>query len=510
MLIRRYWKWLALALTLIALLACSYFFIKRDLNTCMGVEMKSEEEITSLYEKINYDYSGELLFNNEPCAIEIRKQTIYISQNIDEYTTPCDLLGKLSVSLPGYSLFFIRDAAFDDLWTTVRSGASVRLAVVNTDNKYVEYNVLFTTLPLLRLDGEFSHLDEDDREINSGSICLWNPNDPTSESYSVSTSLLEWRVRGNTSALLPKKPYKLSLKDKKGENRNYEFFDLGADDDWILNPLNTDDIFLREKLAMDLWNDSFAGESYNTVMSEGEYVEIIVNGSYGGIYLLQRRVDAKLLGLDTDDILLKGTYATVADDPLVAYEITSSPLESEETFKLLESLGLPTGADIMNIDNFIDVSLMIQLGSMADNKGYKNTFYVIERDGDSYSLKLAMWDTDLSFASNYTNWFNFDYDGKLAGTFNRCEYADMLEKHPQLNRLMAERWFELRESILTTENMFRYLDSDYAVLEPSGALQRDLKVWGIRHGGLDTVEVLKKFITERLTVLDAYYSEYLK
>lgn len=510
MLHTRHLKWLALAITLILLAVFVIHFVSLEMNTCLGVPLISESELTKRFQKIGYDFSESITFNGEPCAADNLNYRIYISQDLENVTKHVDLQGKLETNLAGHMLYFVENDTLSDIKTGVAEGKPLRLIVVNPAGMYTEYSVYISTLAVIRLDGVYDHKDEEGREVNLGDICIWDPSDPAVERYSVKTSELEWRVRGNTSTLLAKKPYKLSLKNKDGENKDLDLLGLGADDDWILNPMNTDDTFVRERLAMDLWNDSFATEDHNATMSRGEYVEIIINGTYSGIYMIQRRIDKKLLELGPDDFLLKGTYALVADYPSVSYEIDYSSMGKEETFEFLHSLGLPNGENIMDLDNFIDVSLLIQLGTMNDNKGYKNTFYLVEKTKDGYSLRLTLWDTDLSFASSYSDWFEYDYDGKLNGTFNRREYEDMVAAYPELDRMMAERWFELRKSIFTSENLNSYIDSNYAALMESGAIARDYVAWGVRHGHLDTVEKLKTFIAERLAILDAYYTERLK
>ena len=73
---------------------------------------------------------------------------------------------------------------------------------------------------------------------------------------------------------------------------------MGADDDWILNSLTMDDTRIREKLFMDLWNLNVEKTDYNFKMSTGEFVEVVMNGKYYGLCLLQRRLDAKYLELE--------------------------------------------------------------------------------------------------------------------------------------------------------------------------------------------------------------------
>lgn len=74
------------------------------------------------------------------------------------------------------------------------------------------------------------------------------------------------------------------------------------DDDWILNSLYADNTRLRDKLCMDLWQETGAydnpyGKNFGM---QGEYVEVLINDSYTGLYLLTHPIDRKQLGLSAN------------------------------------------------------------------------------------------------------------------------------------------------------------------------------------------------------------------
>ena len=109
---------------------------------------------------------------------------------------------------------------------------------------------------------------------------------------------------------------------------------LGADDDWILNPMNLDDTKLKETLFMDLWNQRAEQVNWNENMSAGEYVEVVINQEYWGLFQLQRRIDGKFLSLGSQDILLKSGVKLNTDTVELAYEIVHTGLTDTETFTL--------------------------------------------------------------------------------------------------------------------------------------------------------------------------------
>lgn len=86
------------------------------------------------------------------------------------------------------------------------------------------------------------------------------------------------RIRGNTSAYLPKKPYKIKLQKKadllsRGDDKKFK------DKDWLL--LKDGDItinnmigFMVNELVGMPWTPSY------------KYVELVMNGDYRGVYML--------------------------------------------------------------------------------------------------------------------------------------------------------------------------------------------------------------------------------
>ena len=142
----------------------------------------------------------------------------------------------------------------------------------------------------------------------------------------------------------------MSLKKENGENLNVDLIGMGADGDWILNPMNLDDTKLREKSAIDLWNNYIKNPANDYAMSDAQYVEVISNGEYYGLYLLQRRVDAKYLQLDKDtDLLFKGAPTWVAYSVYDGYRVVHLPYELEQTYMTLyESL------NTIDVNNYVD------------------------------------------------------------------------------------------------------------------------------------------------------------
>jgi len=507
---RRVAVFLLFVLALAALLLVSGLTEKK---TYLGIPVLSQQQQADLGEYVYQDFSRELQYNGQRAAVDLDDSRIYIAQDIREDTKPEDMPGSLGSFSPSLVLSFAPDEAFENLAAAVKAGHIFKLNVSHGSGKYMQYDLVFTTLPVLRIEGEVIGKNEKGKDLCEGTMCLWTPWDPDVNAYSVKTGNLQWHVRGGWSATLLKTPFKMDLKKKTGTGKNMSLAGLGADDDWILNPMNLDDTKLKEKLFSALWNQRAEQVSWNEKMSAGEYVEVVIDGDYWGLFQLQRRVDDKFLNLRNREILLKGSGPKTASTVQEAYEIISSHLTEAETYGLMAAFYAGTDVSILDPDNFLDVNLFMQWASAMDNSEYKNMFYLLKQEESGYRMYLLPWDTDMAWGTVWNDeygGFSYDFEASRQKVTLRKEYVWAKQEDPDLDRKMAKRWFALRENLLTMENMTAVLEREQQILDASGAQKRDQDQWGLFYQGEDSPENLCKSIEARLQWLDDYYSQYLQ
>ena len=490
-----------------AILAVVIFFcFARERAFCMGVPIISQTESERFTQFEEQDLNNRILHMDVPVAIDNASRTIYIAQNIDKETYYTELDGVLTET-EGKKMYFVRDGGFENFVQAVAEGHRFRLIIDLQQGTYMEYGVVFTDLPVIRIAGLKTGVDEEDRSIYSGEIIVWDPLYESSGKYSVQTSLLDWHRRGSSTLGDAKKSWKLSLKKEDGTNNDLEFIGLEkGDDDWILNAIYRDDTKIREKMAMDLWNTYLAQEEYNYKMSQGKYAEVVCNGQYCGLYLLQRRIDRKYLELGENQFLAKGIKA--ADGlPLEEYfDIIGSETAPDKVWDVLENINKRENGRYINLDNWKDVSLLIDFGYMPDNAGKKNVYFVVSESDGEFEAREILWDTDFSFGVNYAS--GFVHRPEKTVNARRYRHDAVAADHPDLDRMMAERWFEMRSEFLTAENVFRIIDQNYEKINACGAKTRDEQQWGRYYDDSDdSIDVMKKFIEERLEFLDAEHSK---
>lgn len=484
----------------VGLFGAVFIFISHmESKNCLGLPIIEEEELVGYTETNQFDISH-MKYNGENIAVDFPSNSVFISQSNENVKNIQSLAGEITAIDSEYSLAILKTMCFDNLSEKVRDGEPLVL-IIKSGELYQRVNLIITTLPVLYLDFESNSEDDQGRNLNMGKMTLWNNYD-SSLGYKTVTSDAEWRLRGNSTRSFDKKAWKLNLRDESNDNRNLDLIGFGSDDDWILNPMSMDDTFVKEKLVQELWEQIIADTNYNYKMSKGEYVELFINGAYQGVYLLQRRIDMKYLGVNTEkDILLKGINTWEAEKVNDGYEIVSSPLNTETTYTELEDALNFNNENQMNINNFIDVSLMLQFISGSDNVGYKNMFYLMKEKEGSYEMYLVPWDTDLSFGVTW----GYNYEESISAIIERQEIDKVRANIEDFDLKLANRWKELRLNILSEENIFLVLEGIVRELDTCGGIARDQKLWGTLHGGKDSIENMQDFIKERLILLDEYY-----
>lgn len=445
------------------------------------------------------DYDDCFLFNGEKAAMDVASKTIYIPQTIGEATTRDQLNGALTLSVPNRHLYFLQDPAFDDLAQAVAQGHSFPLAVA-CGRHYHLYSVVFTTLPVMRLDVQNQQMHENGTPEYYGDVCLWD-----AETGTPVQSSLFYHARGGTTLEMNKHSWKLSLKTSESKNNHLSFLGLQKDDDWILNAMSLDDSKLKEMFLSNVWNRIVADSPWDYPMSDFRYVEVVVDGSYYGIYMLHRRMDPKYLALSEEDILMKGMGKYLTTIPQDSYEIRQTPLSENETYALMEGVYYRTDVSMLDMDNFLDISIFLQLGALSDNVGCKNMFYCLKKDGTDYKISMIPWDTDLAMGVVWIENFAYDYDISLTKTAYRREFQQMAILHPDLEDKLSQRWQQLRKDVLSTQDLLDILESQVQQLRQSGAYTRDINRWGLYYGGPDTQEAVLRYVPERLAFLDTFY-----
>ena len=232
-----------------------------------------------------------------------------LRQRSRDFSSPCGYgqggMGSRKLQRPGEQCESLSlDNPFADAkQEAVREGKSYRLLAVKGE-RFRQYAVVFSGLPILCIDTDSG--TEIRYEEAYGTMRLYHAD--TKENW-VTESLMSAHIRGGSSRLNPKKSYKMTLykKNQTGSGslrkNNKSLLGMREDNEWLIYAMYSEDSKVRDKLSLEIWNNSGALsiESNGFYGYHMEYMEVIQNGEHWGIYGLMEPVDYKQLDLTKEN-----------------------------------------------------------------------------------------------------------------------------------------------------------------------------------------------------------------
>jgi hypothetical protein len=341
------------------------------------------------------------------------------------------------------------------------------------------------------------------------------------------------QIRGSSSQDLPKKGYKLTtvLADNV-TNNNVSLLGMPAENDWVLNGLAFDPSLIRDYLAYNL------SRQMGNYAPRTQYCEVIINGDYRGLYLLQEKIKAdtnrvnvlKITSADTAGDNLTGGYITKADkltggDPVawstVPYAgenvnyIHDLPKPEDVTteqdiyihgqFTALQTAATSNNSSLLNgYTNIIDVpsfvDFMISNEFAANVDGYQlSTFFHKDRKG---KLRAGpIWDFNLTLGNDL---FLYGYDRSKTNTWQftnddneGSKFWTDLFNNPTFKCYLSKRFNELTQTgqPLETTVLNTFIDNTIALI--SEAMVRENQRWNTIPNNSLEIANLKTFIVNR-------------
>ncbi len=372
-------------------------------------------------------------------------------------------------------------------------------------------------LPIIVIQSESSRISENSAVPTDGIFYLFEPNSDGialidgGASLSINCAV---NIRGQSSAGFDKKQYKVHLCDHNGNDANLSLLGMNSENDWVLNGSYADKTLLHNYLAFTL------GESLNFGWTpDVKFVEVyitdnkekITSRDYQGVYLLMESVKSGnnrisitkgdentsedkigyIFAKDKSEKLNSSNtlktdydkYELVYPQPENASKEQKKYLTSkiEEFEKVLFSNNFAdpeTGyRQYFDVTSYIDYVLLSEYMKNVDGVRLSSYFTL---DVDEKITYAAIWDWDLSCGIvNYGDeWFDY-----------RWFYCLDKEKHGVddylwLDRLMEDEWFrsrlidryyELRENVLSDENVQSIINAAYT--EIYDAAERNAARW---------------------------------
>lgn len=405
-----------------------------------------------------------------------------------------------------------------------------------SDKLYNEFEVIIADIPLLSIQtfhdiknylysnnrlNEFYNYSLEQRPISK---VIFNLIDNNYEKNGIKKNFLSLTgsmyVRGATSLIFPKKSYRIIL------DNGSSILGMQKDRDWILDALYTDESKIRNKFSSDMWNLINNNQKNNNDLS-GEFAEVFIDNSYCGLYVLKEKVNKKNLNVFSDGILaksvshvdeyIKNEFITRDLDELFInrsgllgnlelkyYSFTSlkSFYAKLSNFYLYE-YSFDTINNTFDLDNFLNYKIFLLL-TYGDDNHTKNQ-YLSMSDRNS-KIIITPWDMDLTWGLQWD-----DYN-ELHSFFSMYSSADAnwINKNIVFNMdshtfyLLKQRYWKLRNDVITMDVINSFLNSYKDTLVNSGAAMRDSERW-YQYDVEYEIEQIREWARRRIDFLDEYF-----
>lgn len=458
--------------------------------------------------------------------------------------------GKLAAVIDGkeYPIYFLCDEMIEKKEEAVRESHDFVIYVPVNGNEYCKFLLTITGMPLISMVTEYEEeaeeipyeVDPDKKYFGSetryyGEFLMMDPGAGSGQ-YQITEAAVCYHYKGATAATLDKKSYSIDLLDYRGEKAAVSLAGLHAGDTWKLNALYTDESRVREITASQIWElIDKANENINESGPNMEYVELIVDNVYRGVYCLVEPVNAEKMNLKKHDVLYKAIDWKAPDKESIQESIDMKwkiqypvriryPKDIEDyraawypmdnfldIFYRSDETSYEEALKYIDLDNFCDMAIFVMTVSGSDNS-FKNTYYVAECGEESrdYRMKMIPWDLDYTFGNVYRS--GTDRAVEFNSDFREIymEYAMfwLYVKNPEeMAARLNERWNKYRKDFLATDRVIAMLEENRDYLLKTGAYIREKECWP--EGGVNPdIEYLKAFQFERMEWLDGYFASW--
>jgi hypothetical protein len=349
-------------------------------------------------------------------------------------------------------------------------------------------------------------------------------------------------LRGDSTQNFDKKSFGIETRTESGEERGVRLLGLPRESDWVLSAAFIDKTFLRDPLAFEV------SRRMGRWASHAIHCELVLNGEYHGLYILEERIKRDRGRVDIDRLEPEDDTAPAITGGYIfelgqrgpgfdkrrrfvyprADDITPAQVDylrsyDDEFRRVMESASYAdpeTGyAAWIDVDSFVDELIVQELSKNTDGFGW-STYFHKPRNG---KLRAGpVWDFDQAF-SNSTH---SDGPNHAEWMVERPAHDALLaERHPPFWRKLFDeaafrarvvnRWRSLRTDALRTDRLMAFIDA--LALRLDEAQSRNFQRWPIlgvavwrstpgaeqRTTYQSEVEYLKAFLASRLAWMDA-------
>ena len=343
------------------------------------------------------------------------------------------------------------------------------------------------------------------------------------------------KYRGNTSfTSSDKKPYGFKTLaqtlEAGGKKQKVKLLGMGKDNDWAFLAPFSDKSMIRDVLTFEL------GRPYFGYTPHSRFVEIVLDGTYYGVYILSERPGKgmsrlKLNDPGSDDGDLTGDYHVEIDrnDEVIYYTSPYRPLGKDGQPNYQRSVVYqyddPDGEDLqkmpaanreaidkaindmetsftldnytdpavgyrkyINTTSFIDYMLSTEFSFNID--GYRLSTHLYKysdtraaKEGLDNRWQATLWDFNIAYGNanyndgNVTNLWQYDFNSRFTDDQQVPFWWKKLLDDPAFMAEVQARWKEYRQGAYSDANIEAKINELTTQLTSGGAIDRNEQAW---------------------------------
>jgi len=393
-------------------------------------------------------------------------------------------------------------------------------------------SIRFTYLPILCLTGTFS----DEYVVAPVEVIM--PGGQGSQYYRARVKRAGSSTNGQW---VYKRSFHVKFIDDNGEKKDVSFFGFRNDNHWRLDAGSVDMIRFRNHVACGLWADFgtkpyYAAQQPNARSSvRGSHVEVFMNGNYHGFYNFTEFLDRKQMKLKkyasvpvvdeqgnptdqtcvefhglmwkafetTYQTLFMGTggpmYNNVDDWGCFSVEYPDfdevNPTDYTVLYNAVQFVARSSDESFeRQLGEYFDVPVLVDYYVflnvlMAIDNACNNLVLACYDSAVDKKITLAAWDMDATAGQCFTDMEGFYHAPELQpevdladvpnhlSNFSRSRLFSKLRTTPSFQRLVVNRYWRLRQTILDPDSLVARYEQVYRRLETCGALDRESQRW---------------------------------
>lgn len=301
------------------------------------------------------------------------------------------------------------------------------------------------------------------------------------------------KVRGNSTSSGEKKPYNFKF------NAKTDLFGLGKAKKWCLLANHYDKTLMRNKLVFD-----FSEKIGMEFVSDSMFVDVYLNGTYLGNYLLTEAVEigSTRVDIEPDDneVLFEIepwegysnplSYRTPRYGILLGYNDPEDPAAGLQSYvntfftnaeNALASKNKTNISKYFDLQSFIDTYIVQEYFKNVDFNTSSTRYYI--KDGHLYAGPV--WDFDLSSgncsSTYYTTYNNVKTTGKsYEGIWCNAQWYKVLLTCTWFTDMLKARYLEIQDEIINTyqDNIIGKNRIDFLISENKNSFDRNYALAG--------------------------------